>query len=245
MRKTGKIMPTKPKARSTLTSGRIGRPSKSISAALDETLLALAIKALREANFSEISLDKLAARIGVSKPTIYRRFTNRSALIEAMVEREFASLLKIDAGRGLLPGEGEAADDSDPLDHLRSHAWDLFQFSLRPSTANFVGFLYQEALLNPRIAQLRHEWHLSVVNHLAQIIRKVHATGRFAATDPCALASLLIDLMNTALTLYPLGFSQEDALSGMAPEAYFQWRFDIFLTVASAPSFTGTRPHQP
>jgi AcrR family transcriptional regulator len=244
-RKTGKTMPTKPKARSTLTRGRIGRPSKSVSEALDETLLTLAIQALREANFSEISLDKLAARIGVSKPTIYRRFTNRSALIEAMVEREFASLLKTDVGPGLLPGEGEAADPSDPLGHLRRYAWELFQFSLRPSTANFVGFLYQEALLNPRIAQLRHEWHLSVVNHLAQIIREVQATGRFAPSDPCALASLLVDLMNTALTLYPLGFSQEDALSGMAPEEYFKWRFDIFLNVASRPSLKGTRPRQP
>ncbi len=229
-------MPTKPKARSTLTQGRIGRPSKSVSEALDETLLTLAIQALREANFGEISLDKLAARIGVSKPTIYRRFANRSALIEAMVEREFASLLRNDAARGLVPSEGEAADQSGPLGHLRSYAWDLFQFSLRPSTANFVGFLYQEALLNPRIAQLRHDWHLSVVNHLAQIISMVQATGWFAPSDPCALASLLIDLMNTALTLYPLGFSQEDALSGMAPEEYFQWRFNIFLTVASARS---------
>ena len=218
-------MPTKQKARSTLTRGRIGRPSKSVSEALDETLLTLAIQALREANFSEISLDKLAARIGVSKPTIYRRFTNRSAL--------FASLLKIDVGRDLLPDEDEAADQSDPLGQLRSYAWELFQFSLRPSTANFVGFLYQEALLNPRIAQLRHEWHLSVVNQLAQIIRKVQVADRLAPSDPGALASLLIDLVNTALTLYPLGFSQEDALSGMTPEEYFQWRFNIFLTVAS------------
>jgi len=233
-------MPTKQKAHSTLTRGRIGRPLKSVSDALDETLLALAIQALRDANFSEISLDKLAARIGVSKPTIYRRFANRSALIEAMVEREFASLLKFGAGRDTLPdgcaGEGEAADQSDPLDHLRTYAQELFHFSLRPSTANFVGFLHQEALLNPRLAQLRHEWHLSVLNHLAETIRKVQASGRFAPSDPSALASLLIDLMNTALTLYPLGFSQEDALSGMAPEDYFQWRFSIFLTAASTPA---------
>jgi AcrR family transcriptional regulator len=228
-------MPTKQKARSALTRGRIGRPCKSVSEALDETLLTLAIQALRDANFNEISLDKLAARIGVSKPTIYRRFTNRSALIEAMVEREFASLLKFGEGRSLLQDEDEAVDQSDPLEHLRIYAQELFHFSLRPSTANFVGFLYQEALLNPRLAQLRHKWHLSVVNHLAETIRKVQAIGRFAPSDPSALASLLIDLMNTAIALYPMGFSQEDALSGMTPPDYFQWRFSIFLTVASSP----------
>lgn len=229
-------MPTKQKVHSTITRGRIGRPVKSVSDALDETLLTLAIQALRDANFSEISLDKLAARIGVTKPTIYRRFTNRSALIEAMVEREFASLLRFSDARDPLPDKDEAADQSDPLEHLRRYAQELFDFSLRPSTANFVGFLYQEAMLNPRLAQLRHEWHLSVVNHLADTIRQVQTSGRFAPADPCALASLLIDLMHTALSLYPLGFSQKDALAGMAPPDYFQWRFSIFLTVASRPT---------
>jgi hypothetical protein len=39
--------------------------------------------------------------------------------------------------------------------------------------------------------------------------------------------------MHTAISLYPLGFSQKDVLSGMTPVDYFQWRFSIFLTVAS------------
>ena len=228
-------MSTKQRARSTPTRGRIGRPAKSVSEALDDTLLTLATEALRDANFSEISLDKLAARIGVSKPTIYRRFANRSALIEAMVEREFASLLKFGAGQDTAPDEGGTNAQSDPLEHLRTYAQELFHFSLLPSTANFVGFLHQEAMQNPRLAQLRHEWHLNVLNHIAETIRKVQATGRFAASDPSALAALLVDLMHTALALHPLGFSQEDALSGMVPPDYFQWRFSIFLTVASAP----------
>lgn len=228
-------MSTKQRVLGTPTRGRIGRPSKSVSEALDDTLLTLATEALRAANFSEISLDKLAARIGVSKPTIYRRFANRSALIEAMVEREFASLLKFGAGQDTVPDEGRTTAQSDPLDHLRTYAQELFHFSLLPSTANFVGFLHQEAMQNPRLAQLRHEWHLSVLNHIAETIRKVQATGRFAPSDPSALAALLVDLMHTALALHPLGFSQKDALSGMAPPDYFQWRFSIFLTVASAP----------
>ena len=239
-------MPSKKRARSTLTKGKVGRPTKSVSEALDETLLTLAIQALREAHFNEISLEKLAARIGVSKPTIYRRFANRSALIEAMVEREFALLLKGDVAQGTGPGTigpdagGSGADDTatptDPLDALRAYALDLFHFSLLPSTANFVGFLHQEGLANPRLVQLRHEWHVNVLNHLTTSIRQLQAKGTFAPTDPTALASLLIDLMNGALGLYPMGFSQAEALSGMSPEAYFQWRFDAFLTIAAKPA---------
>jgi hypothetical protein len=187
---------------------------------------------MRDANFNEISLDKLAARIGVSKPTIYRRFANRSALIEAMVEHEFAALLKVSGGRETLSAATKVPDQPDPLDDLRDYAQALFDFSLRPSTANFVGFLHQEAFLNPRIAQLRHEWHVNVLNNLIVIIRGVQTSGRFAPSDPAALATLLIDLMQTAIWLYPLGFSQKDVLSGMTPPDYFQWRFSIFLTVA-------------
>ena len=226
-------MSTKEKASRTLTKGRVGRPSKSVSEALDDTLLTLATQALRDANFGEISLDKLAARIGVSKPTIYRRFANRSALIEAMVEHEFSALLKVSAERETVSVDAKFGAQSDPLDDLRDYAQALFDFSLRPSTANFVGFLHQEALLNPRIAQLRREWHVNVLNHLAESIRKVQASGRFAPSDPAALSTLLIDLMHTAISLYPLGFSQKDVLSGMTPVDYFQWRFSIFLTVAS------------
>ena len=225
-------MPKQKLARSALTEGKIGRPCKSVSEALDDTLLASAIQAMRDADFNEISLDKLAARIGVSKPTIYRRFANRSALIEAMVEHEFAALLKVNRGQETLSAKTNVPDQSDPLDDLRDYAQALFDFSLRPSTANFVGFLHQEALLNPRIAQLRHEWHVNVLNHLVESIRGVQASGRFAPSDPAALATLLIDLMQTAISLYPLGFSQKDVLSGMTPPDYFQWRFSIFLTVA-------------
>jgi len=225
-------VPKQKLARSALTEGKIGRPCKSVSEALDDTLLASAIQAMRDADFNEISLDKLAARIGVSKPTIYRRFANRSALIEAMVEHEFAALLKVNRGQETLSAKTNVPDQSDPLDDLRDYAQALFDFSLRPSTANFVGFLHQEALLNPRIAQLRHEWHVNVLNHLVESIRGVQASGRFAPSDPAALATLLIDLMQTAISLYPLGFSQKDVLSGMTPPDYFQWRFSIFLTVA-------------
>lgn len=226
-------MPKHKIARRALTEGKIGRPCKSVSEALDDTLLASAIQAMRDADFNEISLDKLAARIGVSKPTIYRRFANRSALIEAMVEHEFAALLKVSAERETVSAAAKIRDQSDPLDDLRDYAHALFDFSLRPSTANFVGFLHHEASLNPRLAQLRHEWHVNVLNHLEESIREVQASGRFAPSDPAALATLLIDLMHTAIFLYPLGFSQKDVLSGMTPSDYFQWRFSIFLTVAS------------
>ena len=225
-------MRTKKIARGALTEGKIGRPCKSVSEALDDTLLASAIQAMRDADFNEISLDKLAARIGVSKPTIYRRFANRSALIEAMVEHEFAALLKGSGDRETMSAATKVRDETDPLDDLRDYAQALFDFALRPSTANFVGFLHQEALLNPRIAELRHEWHVNVLNHLVESIRGVQASGRFAPSDPTMLATLLIDLMQTAISLYPLGFSQTDVLSGMTPSDYFQWRFSIFLTVA-------------
>ena len=48
-------MPKQKLARSALTEGKIGRPCKSVSEALDDTLLASAIQAMRDADFNEIS----------------------------------------------------------------------------------------------------------------------------------------------------------------------------------------------
>jgi AcrR family transcriptional regulator len=203
-----------------LTSGKIGRPSKLVTTHLDEMLLDLASQAMREANFSDISLERLAARIGVSRPTIYRRFENRNALLEALVEKEFSTIF--------VTGAPNSDEDADPLEILRSQAWEMFEVFLRPSTANFVKFLTQESMINPRLANSRREWHMRVVHRLAP-----HIARLFKPRDAERLAILLIALLDTPITLRAMGFDTEEALSGMSEEAYFAWRFGIFLKSAA------------
>ena len=51
---------------------------------------------------------------------------------------------------------------------LSSQAWEMFEVFLRPSTANFVKFLTQESMINPRLANSRREWHMRASTHMAR-----------------------------------------------------------------------------
>jgi AcrR family transcriptional regulator len=194
------------------TEGRIGRPRRTVTDRLDETLLDLAAEALRRSDFAEMSLERLAARIGVSKPTIYRRFANRNALLEAVVERQLARLSDGDAP--------EQADPTDPVGRLRVYARQLFLVLLRPDTANFFQFLVQEGSANPRLADLHHAWHRRVLTDLDRLLQPCGTAERGRS------ANLLVDLLYTPITLRLMRF--DDVLSGMTPEDFFAWRFAMF-----------------
>jgi AcrR family transcriptional regulator len=62
----------------TITESRIGRPrDEAVSAAITEAVLGL----LAEVGFGSMSMDALAARAGVSKASIYRRWASKEDLV--------------------------------------------------------------------------------------------------------------------------------------------------------------------
>jgi AcrR family transcriptional regulator len=206
-----------------LTANKIGRPNRAVSDRLDKDLLDLAAGAFRDSKFEDASLEGLAARIGVSKPTLYRRFGSRSALLEAIVERQLALLLQ---------PEGDKAPEGDPLAKLRSYARGLFRRFLDPGTTNFVRFLIHEGAATPRLTLLRGQWHRQVMDHLHCLIAEAQTRGAFGSDSPQALANLLIDLVYTPITLRLMAFEDAEILSAMTPEAFFTWRFTLFETLA-------------
>lgn len=193
---------------------------------------------MHEAEYSAISFEALAARIGVSRPTLYRRFENRDALVKALVEREFAILFEREENED----DDEAGQDDDPLALLRAHARQMFEFFVRPRTANFVTFLIQESLSNPRLVDARQEWHRRATGRLIPLIERAQRQGVFVPQDPGRQAALLIALLDTPVHLHMMGFDRHQALSGLSEEDYFAWRYSIFLDAvrASDPGFRGS-----
>lgn len=210
------------------TTGKVGRPGRAVTTELDETLLSRALAALRESDYNEVSLSRLADRIGVSKPTLYRRFGSKDGLVAAMVEAEFSRLMASP------PPEARPHDDA--LESLRGYARDLFDVLIRPGTANFVRFQNQEGVDSPRLAQLRRTIHLALLDNLAAVIARVQAAEGLAPTDAHMLAALLVAQLQSPATLYALGFSQDEILRGYSPDAYFDWRFSAFLAALRARS---------
>jgi len=66
---------------------------------LRETLLNVASKMLHESGIEEVSLRKLAARVGVSRAAPYHHFKDKNALLCAIAEKGFIELHNINKAR--------------------------------------------------------------------------------------------------------------------------------------------------
>jgi AcrR family transcriptional regulator len=77
----------------------VGRP---LSADLDDAILTSAIHALSEIGFEGLSIAEVARRAGSTTPAVYRRFANKTELVQAAVTREMDSLPGTIADQGSL-----------------------------------------------------------------------------------------------------------------------------------------------
>ena len=57
-----------------------------------EAILDAAVVGLERHGFRRVALDDVARRAGISRTTIYRRFSNKDELIGAVIERENVEL---------------------------------------------------------------------------------------------------------------------------------------------------------
>lgn len=67
-----------------------GRPGRPRDAAVDRRVREAAIALLAEGGYAALTVEAAAARAGVGRPTIYRRWHDRSALAVDAVEAAFA-----------------------------------------------------------------------------------------------------------------------------------------------------------
>jgi AcrR family transcriptional regulator len=80
----------------TEASHRVGRPRSEVC---DRAILAAAVEALLEDGYAGMSIEGVAARAGVGKATIYRRWPSKAELaVEAMRTRACASVPMVDTG---------------------------------------------------------------------------------------------------------------------------------------------------
>lgn len=71
-----------------------GRPRR---AGADEEILAVTLELLRASGYRDFNVDDVAARTGIAKTTIYRRWPTKEALVSAAVEPTLQTELRIDS----------------------------------------------------------------------------------------------------------------------------------------------------
>ena len=125
-----------------------GRPR---AATADQDIAAATLALLAERGYAGTTIEQVAKRTGISRPTIYRRFENR----EEMIHRAITDVLdaSLDALR----------DDPDPYRNVRNH----LRNTITMLTQSPVGPIYRAVL-----AEIPH------VPELAQVVREIGAARR-------------------------------------------------------------------
>ncbi|NIP15871.1 MAG: TetR family transcriptional regulator [Pseudomonadales bacterium] len=156
-----------------------------------EEILAAAMAALQDTRFSELTVESLMKRTGMTRSSFYHYFSGLDEIVLGMLEG-FAA----DIRRTVDPWLKGELDEPDHRAATLRHLTAMFEvFELH---ARSVAAVAQAA---GGSQEVYHQWQRGIVDYFidltADFIRRQRALGRSGAEDPDRLARALI-LMNNA-----------------------------------------------
>ncbi len=145
---------------------------------------------------SELSLRRLAARLGVTAPSLYRFFDSKDAIVTAIAEAEFAHLIEAI--------EQSAAGFDDPIEQIKAQSRAYVECAIENPALFEVMFVYRPPWTDtptaPELPLASKAWQIASV-----AVERATATGRLREPDP-VLASLTIwSAVHGVATLLSLG----------------------------------------
>lgn len=151
------------------------RPGRPRDARAEQAILDAAFDLIEEVGFSGLTVDAVAARAGVGKATIYRRWTSKEALVVA-------------AAKGSKGGPGEAVDTGDLRADLIA-AWRRTADHLRHERhGRVMPALVAEAATNPELAKLLHELSVERRANIRRLVESAMARGDLSSEVDADLA---------------------------------------------------------
>ncbi|WP_248308022.1 TetR/AcrR family transcriptional regulator [Bosea sp. AS-1] len=196
---------------------------------LDRHILEGARLAFCRSGVANASLDEIALSLGVSKHTIYRRFPNKAALLEAVVERDLG-----DFRTALVSA---AKDGSGALNALRRMAMRYVEIGSSRDYAAFYLSVSAEAALSAPLRERLAAWSQSALQPLAAAIAAAQMAGALQPGDPQAVCDVLVDLLEGANNRVRLGAA---AVEDAERQDLFERRWRVFVA-----AFGTTRPEPP
>jgi AcrR family transcriptional regulator len=144
----------------------------------ERLILEAAEELLAEKGYHEMSIDEIAARVGVSKGTVYLHFSSKEELVLAYL------------GRGMRRFMQEATDalnaSAAPADKLRS-LMELFYSGVFKGRNNLFTAIYENPDLRNRLLDRKREFHSqwdALSAQVSQVFDEGKARGEFDATIP-------------------------------------------------------------
>ena len=123
------------------------RPGRPRNAAYDKSILAAALEMLVEKGYTGLTIDGVAARAGVGRPTIYRRWPSKAALAIAALEEAVPQSATPDISTGSL------------RDDLRAFQRDRVARMNLAVTRPVVAGLVSDSVDDPALADAFRAWY--------------------------------------------------------------------------------------
>lgn len=181
---------TKGKDLQVITKRRGGRPTKEHAAAMDDQLLDGARSSFARRGIAGAALEEIAAELGVSKHTIYRRYPNKPALLEAVVKRD------LDRFRQALATA--AAEKTDAVNALHNVALRYFLFGTDREYSAFYLSLIAEAVVSTSLRERLAVWSGIALEPFRDAIASAQKADEIIAGDAWSICGILVDLLEGA-----------------------------------------------
>ena len=167
-----------PAARSSASSRR-ARARRGEGARLREEILAAATRLLAETGDEEaVSIRAVAEAVGVTPPSIYLHFADKTELIFAVCEEQFRQL-----DDEMAAAEAAVAD---PLEALRRRGQAYVRFGLRNAEAYRVLFMYKNHV--PENVDDEYLYRSETFNHLVESVQRCLDAGALRPGDPLQIS---------------------------------------------------------
>ncbi len=197
----------------------LGRPTKVEAAAIDVRVLDAARRLFSQKGIANSSIDELAGTLGVSKHTIYRRYSSKAQLLDAVVERD------IDAFRVELTSVGAKATDE--FESLHQMALRYFEFGTSRDYSAFYLLVSAEAVVSPDLRERLAEWTKSALQPVVDAVSSAQSAGYLRSGSTASICEILIDLLEGANNRVRL--RDATSISSRAARKLFDDRWQVFV----------------
>lgn len=203
-----------------------GRPTREEAASLTRQILDEARAVFAKKGIANASMEEIAARQAISKHTLYRRYGNKQALLEAVVERDLARF------RAALANA--AKQHEEPLLALHGIAFRYFLFGMDRDYSAFYLSVIAEAVVSASLRERLAIWSSAALEPMVDAIIAAQQSGALIEGDSSELCGVLVDLLEGANNRIRLGLC--DTPDEAKCRHVFESRWTIFQTAMTPKS---------
>lgn len=172
-----------------LTRRGAGRPTKEQAEARFEELLDTALDMFLEHGFELTTIEMIAARMNMTKRTVYVKFEDKASLFLASVQRAIE--------RQIVPeAELQALDQGDLRETLRALARQRIRLVQTRNGLRLQRIINTESFRFPQLLMLNfNQSARPVIDFIVDLLKREAAAGRVQPADPALAASVFLSMV--------------------------------------------------